>query len=233
MRFSNTPDQERFTHMTRAFYIILAAQFFSSLADNALLIASIALLREMIADRSQEPLLKAFFTVSYVLLAPFVGAFADSRPKGNVMFITNTIKVIGCAIMLFGVHPMLAYAVVGLGAAAYSPAKYGIITELLPAEKLVVANGWMEAATILSIIFGTVLGGFLSSSFTHNWRYNITTHHIITSNDGHFDHLRGVCFRRLTQSRHPGHRRNLWQTGAYTLEAHYRFLAMQPHIVAR
>ena len=155
--------------MTRAFYIILAAQFFSSLADNALLIASIALLREMLADRSQEPLLKAFFTVSYVLLAPFVGAFADSRPKGNVMFITNTIKVICCAIMLFGIHPMLAYAVVGLGAAAYSPAKYGIITELLPAEKLVAANGWMEAATILSIIFGTVLGGFLSSSFTHNW----------------------------------------------------------------
>lgn len=155
--------------MTRAFYIILAAQFFSSLADNALLIASIALLREMLADRSQEPLLKAFFTVSYVLLAPFVGAFADSRPKGNVMLITNTIKVAGCAIMLFGVHPMLAYAVVGLGAAAYSPAKYGIITELLPAEKLVAANGWMEAATVLSIIFGTVLGGFLSSSFTHSW----------------------------------------------------------------
>lgn len=155
--------------MTRAFYIILAAQFFSSLADNALLIASIALLREMLADRSQEPLLKAFFTVSYVLLAPFVGAFADSRPKGNVMYITNLIKVAGCAIMLFGIHPMLAYAVVGLGAAAYSPAKYGIITELLPAEKLVAANGWMEAATILSIIFGTVLGGFLSSSFTHNW----------------------------------------------------------------
>ncbi|TDR32223.1 lysophospholipid transporter LplT [Hydromonas duriensis] len=155
--------------MTPAFYIILAAQFFSSLADNALLIASIALLREMLADQSQEPLLKAFFTVSYVVLAPFVGAFADSRPKGNVMLITNSIKVAGCAIMLFGVHPMLAYAVVGLGAAAYSPAKYGIITELLPAEKLVAANGWMEAATVLSIIFGTALGGFLSSHFTHTW----------------------------------------------------------------
>lgn len=149
--------------MTRAFYIILAAQFFSSLADNALLAASVVLLIEMHADPSQQPLLKAFFTISYVVLAPFVGAFADSRPKGNVMFITNLIKVFGAAIMLFGLHPMLAYAVVGLGAAAYSPAKYGIITELLPPEKLVAANGWIEAATILSIIFGTVLGASLAT----------------------------------------------------------------------
>ena len=114
--------------MTRAFYIILAAQFFSSLADNALLFASIALLREMSVNHSFEPMLKVFFAVSYVLLAPFVGAFADSRPKGNVMLITNTIKLLGAAVMLFGVHPLLAYAIVGFGAAAYSPAKYGIVT---------------------------------------------------------------------------------------------------------
>ena len=155
--------------MTRAFYIILAAQFFSSLADNALLFASIALLREMSVNHSFEPMLKVFFAVSYVLLAPFVGAFADSRPKGNVMLITNTIKLLGAAVMLFGVHPLLAYAIVGFGAAAYSPAKYGIVTELLPSEKLVVANGWIEAATILSIIFGTALGGFLSSSYIQSW----------------------------------------------------------------
>ena len=153
----------RITHMTRPFYIILAALFFSSLADNALLFASIALLREMSVDSSVEPMLKVFFAVSYVLFAPFVGAFADSRPKGNVMFITNSIKVLGAAIMLFGAHPLIAYAIVGFGAAAYSPAKYGILTELLPPEKLVVANGWVEAATIFSIIFGTALGGFLSS----------------------------------------------------------------------
>ncbi|MGL4766537.1 MAG: lysophospholipid transporter LplT [Formosimonas sp.] len=155
--------------MTRPFYIILAALFFSSLADNALLFASIALLREMSTNASVEPMLKVFFAVSYVLFAPFVGAFADSRPKGNVMFITNSIKILGAAIMLFGIHPLLAYAVVGFGAAAYSPAKYGILTELLPPEKLVVANGWVEAATIFSIIFGTALGGFLSSPSLQQW----------------------------------------------------------------
>jgi hypothetical protein len=109
------------------------------------------------------PLLKLFFVLSYVLLAAFVGAFADSRPKGNVMFITNTIKFIGCVVMLFGSHPLLAYAIVGLGAAAYSPAKYGILTELLPPEKLVAANGWIEGLTVGSIILGTVLGGVLIS----------------------------------------------------------------------
>lgn len=159
--------------MPRAFYIIISAQFFSSLADNALLAASIILLIEMLADSSLQPLLKAFFTISYVVLAPFVGAFADSRPKGNVMFITNLIKLIGAGIMLFGIHPMLAYAIVGLGAAAYSPAKYGIITELLPASKLVSANAWIEAATILSIIFGSVLGASLATTTVQKWLQNI------------------------------------------------------------
>ena len=110
------------------------------------------------------PLLKLFFVLSYVLLAAFVGAFADSRPKGNVMFITNTIKLFGCITMLLGSHPLLAYAIVGLGAAAYSPAKYGILTELLPPEKLVAANGWIEGLTVSSIILGTVLGGVLISN---------------------------------------------------------------------
>lgn len=167
-------NQVKMTHSTsRAFYTILAAQFFSSLADNALLAASVILLAEMLADSSLEPMLKAFFTVSYVLLAPFVGAFADSRPKGQVMFITNSIKIIGASIMLFGVHPLMAYAIVGLGAAAYSPAKYGIITELLPAEKLVVANGWIEAATVLSIIFGTAAGALLAKSNVQIWFHSL------------------------------------------------------------
>jgi MFS transporter, LPLT family, lysophospholipid transporter len=126
--------------MNRSFYTIMAAQFFSSLADNALLIAAIALLIQLDAPDWMTPLLKLFFVLSYVLLAAFVGAFADSRPKGNVMFITNTIKFVGCAVMLFGSHPLLSYAIVGLGAAAYSPAKYGILTELLPPERLVAAN---------------------------------------------------------------------------------------------
>ncbi|HPU53506.1 MAG TPA: lysophospholipid transporter LplT [Burkholderiaceae bacterium] len=149
--------------MKRGFYTIMAAQFFSSLADNALLIAAIALLVELHAPDWMKPLLKLFFTISYVVLAPFVGALADSMPKGRVMFMTNTIKVVGCLFMFFTVHPLLAYAVVGFGAAAYSPAKYGILTELLPPEKLVAANGWIEGTTVGSIILGTVLGGALIS----------------------------------------------------------------------
>lgn len=143
------------------FYIIMAAQFFSALADNALLIAAIAALREMQAPAEYEPLLKTFFTVSYVLLAAFVGAFADSMPKWRVMFISNTIKIFGCSLMFFGAHPLLAYAVVGLGAAAYSPAKYGILTEYLPHRLLVVANGWIEGLTVGAIILGVVIGGTL------------------------------------------------------------------------
>ena len=149
--------------MKRGFYTIMAAQFFSSLADNALLIAAIALLIEMHAPEWMKPLLKLFFTVSYVMLAPFVGALADSMPKGRVMFVTNLVKIVGCMLMFFTIHPLLAYGVVGFGAAAYSPAKYGILTELLPPEKLVAANGWIEGTTVGSIILGTVLGGALIS----------------------------------------------------------------------
>ncbi|QTD91009.1 lysophospholipid transporter LplT [Burkholderia anthina] len=149
--------------MKKGFYTIMAAQFFSSLADNALLIAAIALLKDLHARNWMTPLLKLFFVLSYVVLAAYVGAFADSRPKGRVMFITNTIKVVGCMIMLFGAHPLIAYGIVGFGAAAYSPAKYGILTELLPADRLVAANGWIEGTTVSSIILGTVLGGALIS----------------------------------------------------------------------
>jgi len=149
--------------MKKGFYWIMAAQFFSSLADNALLIAAIALLVQMQSPAWMTPLLKFFFTISYVVLAPFVGAFADAILKWKVMFITNLVKVGGLVLMLFSVHPLLAYGVVGLGAAAYSPAKYGILTELLPPQQLVAANGWIEGTTVSSIILGTVLGGFLVS----------------------------------------------------------------------
>ena len=147
--------------MKPGFYTIIAAQFFSSLADNALLIAAIALLRELRDPAWMTPALKQSFVVSYVVLAPLVGAFADSMPKGRVMLITNAVKIVGCALMLADVHPLLAYAMVGFGAAAYSPAKYGILTELLPPTQLVIANGWMEGATVLSIILGFLLGGAL------------------------------------------------------------------------
>ena len=147
--------------MPFGFYIIMAAQFFSALADNCLLIVAIAALREMQAPAAYEPLLKTFFTVSYVALAAFVGAFADSMPKWRVMFISNTVKIIGCGMMFCSIHPLLAYAIVGLGAAAYSPAKYGILTEYLPHRLLVVANGWIEGLTVGAIILGVVIGGFL------------------------------------------------------------------------
>jgi len=147
------------------FYIIMAAQFFSALADNALLIAAIAILQDINAPAAYEPLLKTFFAISYVVLAAFVGAFADSMPKWRVMFISNGIKIAGCIMMFYGAHPLLAYAVVGLGAATYSPAKYGILTEYLPHRQLVLANGWIEGLTVGAIILGVVLGGQLTTQW--------------------------------------------------------------------
>ncbi|MGI4815700.1 MAG: lysophospholipid transporter LplT [Janthinobacterium lividum] len=154
--------------MKKGFYSIIAAQFTSSLADNALLIAAIALLADARSAQWITPVLQIFFSISYVVLAPFVGAFADSMPKGRVMLLANSFKFAGALMMLFGLHPILAYGIVGIGAAAYSPAKYGILTELLPAEDLVAANGWIEAATVGSTILGTMLGGALiTQMFAH------------------------------------------------------------------
>ena len=150
--------------MKRGFFTIMAAQFFSSLADSALIIVAIGLLTAMKAPASLTPLLKLWFVLPYVLLAPFVGAFADAWLKGRVMFIANFIKVLGCSLIFFGVHPLIVCAVVGFGAAVYSPAKYGILTELLPPEKLVIANAWVEGLTVLSIILGSVMGGALVST---------------------------------------------------------------------
>jgi MFS transporter, LPLT family, lysophospholipid transporter len=147
--------------MKKGFFTIMAAQFFSSLADNALLVAAIELLKASGAPLWHVSALAPMFALFYVILAPFVGAFADAYPKGQVMFVSNFIKMVGCLFMLFGGHPLLAYAVVGLGAAAYSPAKYGILTELLPASQLVKANGWIEGLTVASIILGILLGGQL------------------------------------------------------------------------
>jgi MFS transporter, LPLT family, lysophospholipid transporter len=147
--------------MKRGFYTIMSAQFFSSLADNALFVAAVELLKADGAPEWERAALVPMFALFYVVLAPFVGAFADALPKGKVMFLSNAVKVVGCLLMLFGMHPLLAYAVVGLGAAAYSPAKYGILTELLPSSQLVKANGWIEGLTIASIILGILLGGQL------------------------------------------------------------------------
>jgi len=180
--------------MNRGFYTVMAAQFFSSLADNALLIAAIALLVDLHGPAWMTPLLKFFFTVSYVVLAAFVGAFADSLPKGKVMFITNTVKMAGCALMFFydafallGISTHLvvlaSYAVVGLGAAAYSPAKYGILTEMLPPQQLVIANGWIEGLTVASIILGTMLGGALVNPAVSAVLLSIDVPHLDTGID--------------------------------------------------
>ena len=147
--------------MKRGFHTIMSAQFFSSLADNALLVAAVELLATGGGPAWHRAALVPMFALFYVVLAPFVGAFADAVPKGKVMFYSNTIKIAGCLMMLFGAHPLVAYAIVGLGAAAYSPAKYGILTELLPPSQLVKANGWIEGLTIGSIILGILLGGQL------------------------------------------------------------------------
>ena len=166
--------------MNRGFYVVILAQTFSSLADNALFIAAIALIHQLLGPTWVPPLIKWGVAASYVLLAPFVGAIADAYPKGRVMLTTNALKVVGCLLMFnyatFGladsgqiVLVCAAYAIVGAGAAAYSPAKYGIITEMLPPEKLVIGNSWIEGMTVVSIIMGSVIGGLLVSPGVSGW----------------------------------------------------------------
>jgi MFS family permease len=155
--------------MTRGFISILAAQFFSSLADNALLFAAIAMMKTLDAPAWETPLLQQSFVFSAIALAPFVGAFADALPKGRVMFVSNSLKTAGCLAMLLGLHPLLAYASVGVGAAMYSPAKYGILAEYFPPEKLVWANGWMEGLTVAAIILGAIAGGLLIGDGMQRW----------------------------------------------------------------
>lgn len=151
------------------FSVILGAQFFSALADNALLFAAIALLKTVGAPAWHVPVLQQGFVVAFILLAPFVGPFADALPKGRVMLISNTVKMGGCLGMLLGVPPLLAYGMVGLGAAMYSPAKYGILTECLPPERLVWANAWMEGLTVAAIILGAIIGGLLIGTGVERW----------------------------------------------------------------
>jgi MFS transporter, LPLT family, lysophospholipid transporter len=141
---------------------VLIAQFVSALADNALLFAAIALLKSRVAPAWQIPMLQEFFVIAFILLAPFVGPFADGFPKGRVMLIANILKLIGAGMMFMSINPLVAYGIVGVGAAAYSPAKYGILSQLVGPDKLVKANGLMEGSTIVAILLGAVLGGKLA-----------------------------------------------------------------------
>jgi LPLT family lysophospholipid transporter-like MFS transporter len=140
----------------------LAAQFLSALADNALLFAALALVRKLHYPAWSGPLIQEFFVAAYVLLAPFVGAFADAQPKGRVMAFANAAKFVGALCMSLHMNPFLCYALVGSGAAANSPAKYGILGELAPREQLVKANSLLEASTIAAILLGAAAGGILT-----------------------------------------------------------------------
>jgi MFS family permease len=166
--------------LNKGFYMVMAAQALSSVADNALLIAAIGLIADLSGPDWMAPMMKWWFALAYVVLAAFVGAFADAFPKGRVMFATNALKTCGCLLMFsygaFGVshgHQLMlifvAYTIVGIGAAAYSPAKYGIVTEMLPPDLLVKGNSWIEGLTVLSVIIGTVLGGVLISPSVSAW----------------------------------------------------------------
>lgn len=149
--------------MGSAVYLLLAAQFLSAFADNAVLFAVIALvLKWPQAPGWYVPALQSVFLAAYVLLAPWAGAYADRHPKARVLIAANLLKALGAGLLLLQVEPLLAYAVVGAGAAIYSPAKYGILPELAGRHALVKANGWMEGSTILAILTGMLAGGRLA-----------------------------------------------------------------------
>jgi MFS family permease len=149
--------------MPRGFHLLIAAQFFSALADNALLIVTIAVLHQQGMAPWLAPMLKFGFTLAYVVLAPVVGPLADAVPKARLMAWMNGVKVLGVATLLAGLHPVAGFCIVGLGAAAYAPAKYGLITEIVPARQLVAANGWIEVSVVCAVLLGTVCGGLLVS----------------------------------------------------------------------
>lgn len=147
---------------SRAFFSLLIAQFLSALADNAIFVAAIAAIKLHTHPAFYESLLQAVFLIAYIVLAPYVGPYADGHPKARVMLISNSLKVVGAALMITGVSPLWCYALIGVGAAAYSPAKYGILIEMLPKEALIKANSYLESTTIIAILFGVFFGGKLA-----------------------------------------------------------------------
>lgn len=144
--------------MKRGVAVLLGAQFLTAFADNAILFTAIAMLIEAPRGAWYVPALQASFLVAFVVLAPWVGPLADRRPKPHVLLTGNVLKAAGAGLMVAGVEPLGAYALVGAGAAVYGPAKYGILPELVGPERLVRANGWIEGSTIVAIVLGTVVG---------------------------------------------------------------------------
>lgn len=147
--------------MSLPMWAVLTAQFFSALADNAILIAAIAIVKSQ-GLPNLIPLLQESFIAPFILLAPFVGQISDGFPKGRVMLFGNSLKLAGAIAMLSGINPISAYALIGIGAAVYSPAKYGILSQMFASASLVRANGMMEGSTIVAILLGVVLGGWLA-----------------------------------------------------------------------
>jgi len=155
--------------MPKGFFYLISAQFASGLADNALLILGIAFLNEQGYPGWWAPLLKFSFTLSYVFLAPLMGPLADAFPKAKLMACMNALKVVGVAFIFTSFHPMLAFAIAGMAASAYAPAKYGLVTETVPAAQLVKANGWLEVTVVMAVIMGTACGGLLVASKSFVW----------------------------------------------------------------
>ena len=155
--------------MPKGFFYLISAQFASGLADNALLILGIAFLSEQGYPGWWAPLLKFSFTLSYVFLAPLMGPLADAFSKAKLMACMNALKVVGVAFIFTGFHPMLAFAIAGMAASAYAPAKYGLVTETVPADQLVKANGWLEVTVVMAVILGTACGGLLVASKSFVW----------------------------------------------------------------
>ncbi len=148
--------------LSRNMMAVIVAQFFSAFGDNALLFATLAVLKSQLYPDWSQPILQMMFVATYIVLAPFVGQMADSFAKGRVMMFANSLKLLGALIICFGFNPFLGYTLVGIGAASYSPAKYGILTEITSGERLVKANGLMESSTIAAILLGSVAGGILA-----------------------------------------------------------------------
>ncbi|CAI1721848.1 lysophospholipid transporter LplT [Serratia fonticola] len=148
--------------LSRSMIAVICAQFLSAFGDNALLFATLALIKQQMYPDWSQPILQMAFVATYIILAPFVGQIADSFSKGRVMMVANGLKLAGALVICFGLNPFLGYTLVGIGAAAYSPAKYGILGEITSGDKLVKANGLMEASTIAAILVGSVAGGMLA-----------------------------------------------------------------------
>lgn len=164
---ARTPPETRL--LSAGMIALLTAQFLSALADNAIFVAAIASLKVLGRDH-MEPLLQSAFVLSFIVLAPFAGPFADGYPKGYVMLVSNLLKLLGAVAMALGANAVTAYGLIGIGATLYSPAKYGILTQMFGPMQLVRANGLMESSTIVAILSGVVLGGLLSD-FSLTWAY--------------------------------------------------------------